>query len=214
MRRLALVSLHLFALACAASAQDAAAARVVGRQSPPGVVVIRLKWAREVQAPRGWDRAPFDASVGRAQTPAPPSGPNRHPVPSSPFPQSGRLPYVYHYTAKIRNDGAKEIRVVLWEYVVTDPDSRKELGRHRFYSREKIGEREQATLRGKSVSAPSKVVSAKGLEKDGRSPFDESFEVRCVMYADGSWWAHPSAGETECFSLKRREKFYRRANAW
>lgn len=210
MKPLTLLFVCLLVLASAtATAQENASHG--SSPGPPGVVLLKFKWAREIQFPRGWDRAPYDASVGTGQS-FPPNR-QREAAPSSPFPRSGRLPYVYRYTAKIRNDGAKEIKGIVWEYVLNDPGSKKELGRHQFYSYEKISGREQATLRGKSTAAPSKVVTVQGLEKDGRSPFDESVEIRCVMYADGTWWIHPSAGEFECFNLKRRERFYKNRGA-
>lgn len=195
----------------AARAQEAAAAAVAAAQdpgrTPPGVVLVKLKWSREIQSPRGWDRAPYDASVGNTGQPFPSE--QRYPAPSSPFPRGGRLPYVYHYTAKIRNEGAKEIKALLWEYVVSDPGSKRELGRHQFFNSERISEREEATLRGRSTSEPSKVVTAEGLGRDKRSPFDERFEIRCLVYADGTLWMHPAAGRFECLGVVRRDRMRR-----
>lgn len=182
-------------------------------QAPPGVVFLKLKWSREIQLPRDWDRAPYDAS---STSNDPLSSASRQveraPGSSSPFPPGGKLPYIYHYSAKIRNDGAKDIKGIIWEYVFNDPGSKKELGRHQFYSYEKISANENATLRARSSSGPSKVVTATGLEKDARSPFDERVEIKCVMYADGSWWIHPTSGQFECLQLKNREKAHKRAN--
>lgn len=205
MKRLGILFIFLL-FAVVSAAQDAP-----DGPAPPGVSVLKLKWSRGLQFPRGWDRPVYDAS-GPINDPF--SAENRASVssPGSPFPPGGRLPYFYDYTAKIRNDGAKEIKGMIWEYVLRDPVSKKVLGRHRFYSYEKVGANKNATLRGRSSSPPSKVVSAGGLEKDARSPYDERAEVKCVMYADGSWWRHPSAREAECFDLKNREKFFKRMN--
>lgn len=195
------------------TAQEAPA-HAVADEGPPGVVLLKLKWSREVHSLRRWDRGPYDASIGNG--PPFPSSPDqlRYPAPTSPFPRGGRLPYVYHYTAKIRNEGAKEIRAVLWEYVVTDPGSKRELGRHQFFHSEKISEREEATLRGRSNSEPSKVVSAEGLEKDKRSPYDERVEIRCVAYADGTLWTHPAAGRFDCAGAMQRRQARRGRGGW
>jgi hypothetical protein len=108
------------------------------------------------------------------------------------------------------NDGAKAIKAVAWDYVFSNPGSNEELKRHRFYSYEKIGAREKGTLRGSSPALPSNVVSAGGLGKDGRSPYVERVEFRCVFYADGTTWKHPSAHDLECFDLKNHERANRR----
>ena len=191
-----------------ASAQEAAAS---ASQTPPGVVTLKLKWSKEIQFPHGWDRSTYDAS-SPINDPFPADRRTGMTVPNSPFPPSGRLPYVYHYSAKIRNDGAKEIKAMIWEYVLSEPGGNKQLGRHRFYSYEKVGAEKTVTLKGKSSAAPSKIASVAGLEKDKRSPYDERLEIKCVMYTDGTWWRSPAAKESECFILKNSGKPDKRAN--
>lgn len=203
--RLLLVLLLFVAAARTAQAQDAPA-QDVADAAPPGIVLLKLKWSREVEFARGREQSPFDASV--SQLPSSPMQNRAREIAeqSRQYQRVSRLRYVYHYTAKIRNDGAKEIRGLVWDYVVSDPASQRVLGRHRFHTREKIGGQERATLRGRSPVAPARVVTAQGLEKDKRSPFEERFEIRCVVYADGSWWTHPSPGRFDCHGLKGGEK--------
>ena len=183
-------------------AQDGSA-----NHAPPGLVILKLKWSRELRTPRFWDpSSSYDASTGgsgdlfsRRDRPG-------MTAPDSPFPPGGRLPYIYEYSAKIRNDGEKQIKGIIWEYVLNEPGSKQELGRHKFFSFEKVGANKSATLHGRSPVSPSKIVSAAGLEKDTRSPYDERVEIMCVSYADGTLWMHPSAKEPECAGLKDREK--------
>ncbi len=201
-------------LTCLVGVGGSSAQDVSDKRTPPGVVFLKLKWSRDVQLPRGWDRMPMGASASglpsdlSAERDRGGVGPSGRPLPTG-----GGRRFVYDYSAEIRNDGAKEMKGFIWEYIVSDPGSGKELGRHRFYSYKKVSANKKATLRGRSRNAPSKVVSAAGLEKDKRSPFDERVEIRCVMYADGSWWMHPSVRESECLNLKRREKLYKRMNS-
>ncbi|HEX8774100.1 MAG TPA: hypothetical protein VF735_10860 [Pyrinomonadaceae bacterium] len=190
---------------CVARAQDAK-----DSLAPPAVTVIKLKWSRELQpfrqyrdlvAPRSYSEEFFPTFDSNSTLPS--ARPRRVP---SPFPPSGRFSYIYVYSAKLMNDSAKAIKAVAWDYVFSNPGSNEELKRHQFYSFRKIRAHEKGTLRGSSAAPPSNVVSAGGLGKDGRSPYDERVEFRCVFYADGTEWKHPAASELECFNLRNRER--------
>lgn len=197
---------------CVARAQEASA-----NHTPPSVAIIKLKWSREIQPfrnyrdlragsyPRPFADEYFPHLDPHSTLPTP-----RAITVPSPFPPSGRFSYVYVYSTKIMNNGAKAIKSVAWDYVFSNPGSKEELKRHRFYSHEKIGARENGTLRGSSPAPPSNVVSAGGLEKDGRSPYDERVEFRCVFYADGTAWKNPAASDLECFNLKVSERASKR----
>jgi hypothetical protein len=56
--------------------------------------------------------------------------------------------YVFKYTAKVnlRNLSTKTIRAVEWNYVFVDPESRKELKRYKFLSKQQIAPNEAQTL--------------------------------------------------------------------
>lgn len=179
-------------------AQDGSA-----NHAPPGLVILKLKWSREVQAPRFGDRSLYDASTGATGDLF--STRDRPGM----IALGGRLPYIYSYSAKIRNDSEKQIKGIIWEYVLNEPGGKQELGRHKFFSFEKVGANKSATLHGRSPVSPSKIVSAAGLEKDQRSPYDERVEIMCVSYADGTLWIHPSAKAFECAGLRDREKLKR-----
>lgn len=209
MKTLPTLLLALFFCAGVARAQEASAA---GSSVPPALTVEKLKWSREMQSDRLGDwyrRSPWPSAAGGFPTLDQTSVQYPQPIfrdPPSPFPRSGRFPYVYVYSAKISNNSTKAIKAVSWEYVVSEPGSDRELSRHRFYSHEKINRNSSATLRGRSVAPPSNVVSVKGLEKDKRSPYNERVEFKCVIYTDGTTWQSPSATESECLQLKERPK--------
>jgi hypothetical protein len=206
-----LLTLFLFAFcAVVARAQEPAAKPA----APPAITVTKLKWSREFQRPVTW-RGSDSIALGPipdwfpSLESQPFSNVRREPT-HSPFPSSGRLSYVYVYSAKVTNNSAQAIRAVAWDYVVSDPGSKQELSRHHFYSHKKIGKHSDATLRGRSVAPPSNIVTVAGLEKDKRSPYDERVEFKCVVYADGTSWQNPSAGESECFNLMNRRAMRRR----
>lgn len=56
--------------------------------------------------------------------------------------------YVFKYTAKVnlRNLATKTIKSVEWNYVFVDPESRKELKRYKFLSKQQIAPNEAQTL--------------------------------------------------------------------
>jgi hypothetical protein len=211
MKRLLTLLLSIF---CAVVAQ----AQEQGAPTPtasPAITVMKVKWSRHYQPPLM--RRAANGAVISAATPSyfpsldpytTPRYPNE-PI-YSPFPASGRLSYVYEYSAKIVNNEAQAIRALSWDYVISDPASHEELRRHHFYSYEKIGKNSETTLKGNSSASPSNVVSVSGLGKDKRSPYDERVEFMCVVYADGTTWQNPAAREGECQRLINRPKMRRR----
>ena len=190
-------------LLCLVCAGVCAAQEVSVQDSPPGLVVLKLKWERQIVAPANLDRPVSDASRS-ASDPDALNNPGGLPTRSkSPF---ARLPFLYLYSVEVRNDGAKKIRWASWEYVLSDPGSKKEMGRHKFASSEKIDTAKKKTLRGRTQAPPSRTVSAEGLGKDKGSPYDERVEFRCVKYDDGTWWHHPSVQESDCVEAEKRAK--------
>jgi hypothetical protein len=184
-------------------AQTAATAR-----PPHGLVTLKLTWSREISPPR--------AVVPRRDEVSGPAHPNnpyddpvdklraQSPAPSSPLPVQGRLPYLYVYSLKVRNEGGKKIRGVFWEYVATDRDSGAELNRRRFISLQEVGPAEVATLRAEYPSPPTYLVTPGGLGKDERSPFTSSAEIRCVLYADATVW-EADGGQKDCTELRQAD---------
>ena len=170
--------------------------------SPSGLVVVKLKWERHLVPNRNTDKSEFDASRGSSDPDAL-NNPNLTAIRNRATP---RPPYVYQYTAEVRNDDARRIDGLVWDFVVSDPASKKDLSRRRFYSLGKIKAGANKKLHGRSHLPPSPTVSAEGQGKPTDTTYDARAEFRCVMYADGSWWRHPSVEESECLELKDKRK--------
>jgi hypothetical protein len=188
------------------AAQDSAES-----QAPPGVTILGSKWSRRIAPPRRYEPPLTDASSGT--TPGAPAGQTRPtmPVPNSPFPAGGALPYMYVYTLTVRDDGGKTIKAVAWEHAFTDPGSGRMLAEHKFVSFDKKGDGNRvATFSATSTSPPSKVVSLEGLGGDERSPYTESAEIMCVLYKDGTFWEQKGSGGAACEGLRRMESWRRR----
>lgn len=127
--------------------------------------------------------------------PAPTSPtPPRHPMPAR-----GKGAYVYRL--RLKNGAASRVESVDWEYLFLDPETKKELGRHRFVSRRRAKPAETFTLDAASVSPPSRVVPASSLGRKGKT-FDERVVVRCVAYADGTFVRREGAAESDCDGLR------------
>ncbi len=188
-------------LLLAVPAARAGEAAQAAPDAPPNLVVLGLKSERRLDpSPRagGTDpRASRTASdpdalnnPGGIQTSA-----------TSPFP-----PYVYQYSVEVRNDSARAIKWVMWDYVVSAPGGGGVSDRHRFVSAETIAPAKKKTLSGRTHAAPSRVVSAGASGKGGGAAYEARVEFRCVKYEDGTWWHHPSFEESLCAESEKRGK--------
>ena len=171
------------------------------QDAPPGLVVLKLKWERRLDPSPNNPRSNPDLSR-TAIDPDALNNPGGLPTASTRvFP-----PYIYEYSVEVRNDYTKKIRWISWAYVLSDPGSKKEVGRHEFNTFDKIAPREKKTLRGRKRSSPSRVVSADNLKKKSGPTYDERVEFQCVAYDDGTFWHRPSMPEADCAETERRAK--------
>jgi hypothetical protein len=90
----------------------------------------------------------------------------------------------------VRNDGAKTIKLVDWDYVFLDPETRQEVGRQLFTSEEKVKPGGEKDLDIFILSPPVRTVSAQGKKKDTPA-FVEHVVLTRVVYSDGSVWQKP-----------------------
>lgn len=132
----------------------------------------------------------------------------------NPFPPGG-LKIYYDYQAFFKNDGAKKIVGMSWEYIFYDLESNKELDRHRIFSFQTIGKGKSTAVKGASFAPPSKVVTYKSLEANNRSPYTERVEVRCILYSDNTFWMREKITPEECRMLNfNRFQYQRRRKLW
>ena len=182
----------------------------------PGVVVIKKSWHRDVRN-RALDEDPLrlPEQIGRLQQaqkdaiyenglraranlpPIPiPHGaprdvrdgalPDRLPV------RSSRPGAVHRYEAKIRNTGPKTIRSLAWEYVLSDPDTKQELGRHLFSSRKNIRPGKSQTLVGHTTRRPAPVIRVVRVGNTSPPHYTEQVVIQSITYDDGSVWKRSS----------------------
>ena len=159
-------------------------------QAPPGLIIVKQTWGKETSL-RDWDSSPYSAAPRRG---ARPGRVGQRPLdPDSISNQRWPVPAEYYvYKARVKNTGGTEIQAVRWEYVFVDAGTQEEVGRHQFYSTDKIRPGKEVTLVGASASAPAKVVSAEALSKDAQAPFVGRVIVKCIAYSGRTLWKQPS----------------------
>jgi|ERR1041384_267974 hypothetical protein len=153
------------------AAAASAPAQSSEQTTPPNVQILNQKWSR-IAIVQDSDEPDF----------------NVIPAPSrSPSPNQPRTLKVtrYLYEAKVRNIGDKIIKAMRWDYVFTDPETREEIDRRRFYSTVTIHPNHEKTLEGYTRSAPLQIVSARALG-------NERVIIECITLSDGTTWRLPS----------------------
>ncbi len=199
MKTISLVLLML--LPAVAAAQEAAAA---AKNEPHGVSVLKARWQKRFYN-RAPDEDPGDASsdpaeLTRARQAAAQASPGRNErehitlpprteAPSAGYePQPGRTSTVYVYEATVSNKGTKKIRSIVWEYVLYDPATQAEVGRHEFESKVAIAVGKSKSLRGASSIPPASVIHVSKSDKETREQYADRVDIRRVLYEDGTVW--------------------------
>ncbi len=177
-----LLATVLLVFACAAfcAAQESTSRD----DSPPGLVILKVKRERRREQPsdvRHTSTDPDALNNGGLM----PSGRD------SQFPT-----FVYEYSIEIRNDLPKGIRWLNWVYVLSDPDNKQELDRREVVSFEKISPGKKKTVYDrKRLSFPA--GSEERKRKNG-PPLEERVEFLCVSYDDGTLWRPGFIPESRC----------------
>ena len=183
------ILLIIFACVGLCSAQEAPQ----GDDSPPGVVVLKVKRERRREQPSDVRHTATDPDALNNGGIMPSGG------------GSNFQTFAYEYSVEIRNDSPKGIRWLGWIYVVTDPDNKQELDRQEFTSFDKIAIGQKKTANGRKRIPPMHPGSGAPKKKNG-SPLDERVQFVCVGYDDGALW-HPSfIPESHCREAEKRGK--------
>jgi hypothetical protein len=198
MRRAVFLVLLSLLGAAAAAAQAPAAVAPAAPAAPPDLVVIQKKWQTFTRNP-ALDADPFDANeefedARQAQriaeirnTIRARGSESREPPPPRASkvanPDSKQI-VTYVYRARVRNTGAKTVRVIDWGYIFLDPETRQELGRHLYTAKVKIGPGKENELVGRSAKPQTSTVNVKSAGKS----LGEQVVIYRVEYDDGTVW--------------------------
>ena len=185
-------------LACAAAAQTPPPAE------PHGITVLGGRWDRQVYNPALLeDPMTVSADVAQLQreqrqvarenrareragrTPLPP---RTEPRVKATNRSSESATTFYVYQIRVSNSGTKKIRSVVWDYVLLDPATQREMGRNQFESRVGLGVGKTKDLIGSSKMPPAQIVDVSKSDKVAPGQYAEAVDIRRVVYDDGTVW--------------------------
>ena len=205
MKALALLTVVL-SLAVASLAQNPTSS-----QDPPDVTVVKFSWSKERI---GWERDPFGGAVEsydemrvrtrnekriedakRGNNSAEIDRLKRDARADAAIIERQRQKapprYVFLYKVAVKNNSAKTIKAIDWDYIFFDPDTKNEIGRHQFTSEEKIGSDKNKELDVLFPLPPTKTISVYELNKKERTGINEQVVLMRIQYSDGSIWQRP-----------------------
>lgn len=206
-----LSALLLVACACAAAGAQDPAARAAPDGGGPGLAVVKFSWSKERL---NWEGDPFGGpnenfdqmrgrmrserrvleakaggnqiEVNKAEREARADAANAERLRAKPPARYGFL-----YKLTVRNDGARAVKAVDWDYVFTDAATREELGRRRFTSEERLAPGKKKEFAFFVPSPPTQTVSADALNRRERDGLAEEVVIVRVLYEDGAVWRRP-----------------------
>lgn len=172
---------------------------------PSGVTVLNINWRRVdpvnpklndrifTNVDSGARRAVNTARINQANSarenglnPPPPALLSQPASPDSPpvfRPWSG---YICEVTVK--NNGAKTIRQLVFDYSFTDPRTQRTVGRRQFKSKVKIHPGTTAKVAVRTSSRPVGTVAATSAGPNSPAQSPDQIVIQKIKYADGSVW--------------------------
>ena len=82
----------------------------------------------------------------------------------------------------------KKIRGLVWEYVLVDPSTGSEVGRHQFTSKVSVGPGKSKTIFGYSTLPPVSSVDANNAGEGSEGQHSEQVVIKRIYYDDNSVW--------------------------
>ena len=202
MRALA-VLLLMFGVGLVAAAQQPAAAPV----NAPEAVVLKFSWSKERI---GWERDPFGGPVEnfdqmrvRARNEKRIDDAKKGGNPEidkikreakadaaliDRMRQQAPPRYGFMYKASVKNNSARAIKSIDWDYIFLDATTGAELGRHQFTSDERVGPGKSKELQVFISRPPTRTISVYALNNKERDGLDERIELVRIVYVDGTIW--------------------------
>jgi hypothetical protein len=171
----------------------------------PGVAILQNSWRKVIRNP-ALDDDPLRASretielenakretarinqvlrdLGREQIPPPTQG-------SSGI-RMGKTTVTYVYEARIRNDGDKTLKAVVWHYSFFDAEKKEEVGRTAMTSKVNLRPGKITDLSGVSRTSPVRVVDAQKSGQELKGLYTEKVVITRLEYSDGTFWQQPT----------------------
>jgi hypothetical protein len=179
--------------------------------TPPAVLILSYSRSFKMQRylPRNWENLP-ESYPRRSSYPSPSFGDGSYagwPSTQGPI-KMLKVRSLFVYSVEVKNIGAKKIAGVVWDFIFIGTADDREVARLQFRTRANIAVNKISTLTGESLAPPRlpKVVKVEEIEKERESPYRERVEVKCVLYADGTWWPQSKVMDSKCENLVKDKK--------
>lgn len=122
-------------------------------------------------------------------------------------PAGSRTLHGYLYRADFTNSNKLKIKGIFWVFVFMDPITKKELNRHKIYSKVSIDANETDTVEFFSHKAPSRLVNVGVLDQqDLKSQYLTHVEIHAIMLSDKTMWKGGNTSDEDCNQLIREVK--------
>lgn len=99
--------------------------------------------------------------------------------------------YVFHYKLSVKNNAAKTVKSIDWDYIFLGSNTNIEAGRLQFTNDEKIGPGKEKELNVIARQPPAKTISVYALDKKERQGLEGQVLIVRIEYTDGSVWQRP-----------------------
>ena len=106
----------------------------------------------------------------------------------TPMPVPSSRPDVYVYKITVKNNGAKLIKEVYWDFRFLHPDTQQELGSIVVSSKVNLSPGKTKVIKSRTVQQPMGVLLPDQSAKKYRSQFKEEIVIHRIVYSDGSAW--------------------------
>lgn len=99
--------------------------------------------------------------------------------------------YGFRYKLSVKNNGAKTIKTIDWDYLFFDAATGEKVGHQQFTNDEKINPGKEKSMEVFVPTPPARTISIQALnQKENERLFGKVILMR-IVYADGSVWEHP-----------------------
>jgi len=188
----------LFLLAGAASAQA-----LPNPSDTSNVIIVQKKWRLEVRNPAldedplranyeqrqaEYDRKELmrknDMRIRQGKTPEVAPPPRRNLSERAVSSNFAR----YSYELKIKNNGEKKIRAIVWEYVFFEPNTEVIVGQRQFVNKVSISPGKTKNIVSYSASPPTETIDAAKAAGKSREQYSDQIVIQRIEYEDGSVW--------------------------
>lgn len=171
---------------------------------PPGITIVKKDWYKKFTRPT-FDESPFDPIEVVQQSSGNPATFRkendrrvRRGIPASKTPSSIKPSVqgntesanIYIYKLKIKNNGDKQIKSLVWDYVFYEIGTSNEVGRIQFKNNINVESGKTKDLAISTNIPPSKTINVKATGEKLRNQYSDRVIIQAIEYSDGSIWKH------------------------